>query len=152
MSICDSNKSPMVDAFASSLCLQMSAAFPSAEVEFDGENVTLYHSGGDERFVHVVVDFTCLSGDDVGFVAVHARPDHVLEKHWVEVEHEDLRITRALTVADGVCFEDGDGSDGDEYADGFGNTVWTFSFPSDKDRIAALAVGVSALCAGVFAV
>jgi hypothetical protein len=129
------------DAFAASLGARMSVAFPLAEVEFDGENLVLYHRAPDGRFVHALVDFTCL---DTGTVAVHARPDHVFSPHW-----EDVGDDRRVLVVDGTRF-DGDGSGGDEFEDGLGNTVWCFDFSEDKDRIAALAVRLASLSAAYF--
>ena len=137
----------MVDAFAASLGAKMSAAFPKAEVGYDGQNVTLYHET-DNKFVHVVVDFTCLDEANKGAVAVHARPDHVFRPHWdEEIDHDT--ITRTLFTSN-FRFEGGDGSDGHEFPDGLGNTAWMFDISTDEDTIASLAVTLAKLSAAAF--
>jgi hypothetical protein len=136
----------MVDAFAISLGARMSAAFPLAEVEFDGQCLSLYHHVSYERFVHAVVDFSCLDEDNEGCVAVHARPDHLFRPHWEENE-----ACRTLVTVEGVRFEGGDGQDGHEYPDEFGNTMWSFNFPGDEDSIATLAVALATLSTAHFA-
>jgi hypothetical protein len=139
----------MVDAFAASLGAKMSAAFPKAVVRYDGENLSLSFGVSDDNFAHVLVDFTCLDEDDKGTVAVHARPDYVFEPHWQEVDINNT-ITRTLITADGTRFEGGDGSDGHEYPDGLGDTVWMLDISRDEELIASLAVGLAALCAVAF--
>ena len=131
---------PMSRALAASIAGKMSAVFQSAVVRDDGlDGVTLHHPSG----VHVVVDFICLDNENKGSVAVHARPDHVFRPHWEEGE------TRVLTI-NGERFDDGDGTDGHEFEDGLGNTVWMFTLPGEEERIAILAVGLAKLAAARF--
>ena len=142
----------MVDAFISSLGSKMSAAFPTAEIFADGGNLSLeYTAGPGAKFVHIVVDFTCLDEKDTGFVAVHARPDCVFEPHWEEeaVEESDgvdsISMAYRTLVTPATRFDGGDGGDGHEFDDGFGNTMWSFQYPCDEERIAALAVALAGI-------
>ena len=136
----------MVDAFATDLGCKMSLAFPLADVHVDGGGVSLTYKVSGAEFVHGLVDFTCLDEHDIGLVAVHARPDHVFQPHW----EEDANGVRTLIASDAARFEGGDGGDGHEFEDGLGNTVWTFEFPRDAERIAALAVALAGLSARHF--
>lgn len=141
-------KNRMVDAFAGSLGEKMSALFPEAEVQFDGQNLTL-SCASDEKFVLLVVDFSCLDEDDKGTVAVHARPDHVFRPNWEEADDGNGTITRTLFTSD-FRFEGGDGSDGHEFPDGLGNTTWMFDISADEEPIASLAVALATLSAAAF--
>jgi hypothetical protein len=79
-----------IHSFISSLEVSLSAVFPAAYVSFDGQNLSIHfqrsESNGD--FVLLLVDLTCMDEADTGSVAVHARPDHIFEPHWV-VEGKD---------------------------------------------------------------
>jgi hypothetical protein len=123
----------MFEDFAASLTLQMSAAFTSGRVEFDGECIYIVAPG---NFVHVVVDFTC--HDDIGTVAVYAGPDHVFEQHWVHGENGQVVLTGAEGTLSREDFEDG-------------STRWMFEHPNDEARIAALANALAQICAEYFA-
>jgi hypothetical protein len=129
----------MFEDFAASLTLQMSAAFTPGQVEFGGDCITIYHAReAPGEFVHVVVDFTCY--DDIGTVVVHARPDHVFEPHWMD--GVDGQVMLAGSHGEPT---------GEDFDDGYGNTLWMFEHPKDEARIAALANALARICAEYFA-
>ena len=93
----------------------------------------------------LLVDLTCMEEEDCGRVAVHARPNHLFEPHWV-MENG----SRTLVLGDGQRFAGGDGADGEEFADGHGNTMWVFDFPEDEGQIASLITGLVGIAVGYF--
>ena len=141
-------QSPTIHSFISSLEVSLSAVFPAADVSFDGQNLSVYfrrsESNGD--FVLLLVDLTCMEEEDAGSVAVHARPDHIFEQHWVVEGRDEENEGRRTLILPGRRFVDGFFNDADEYEDGHGNSMWLFTFPQDEgqisDLIAALA-GIS---------
>jgi hypothetical protein len=56
-----------------------SGIFPEAELDFDGNNLSIYykHSDSSGDFMHIVADLACMGEDGSGAVAVHARPEHI---------------------------------------------------------------------------
>ncbi len=131
--------------FISSLEITLTTLFPSAEISFDGHNLSIHHKRSSRDFVLLLVDLTCMEENDHGRVAVHARPDHLFEKHWV-VENG----SRTLVLGDGQRFEGGDWVDGVEFADGHGNSMWMFDFPEDEGKISSLITGLVGISVGYF--
>jgi hypothetical protein len=129
-----------------SLQQRLSLIFLDAEVEFDGENLSIYFKQSDASgdFVLILVDLTCMEEDDSGRVAVHARPDHIFSP-MISIEADD---SRTLVLGDQQWFVDGDWMD--EHDDGHGNTMWAFEFPADESRIAELASGLVRIAADYF--
>ena len=136
-----------IHSFISTLEVSLASLFPASEISFDGANLTIYYKRSDASgdFVLLVVDLTCMEEADRGSVAVHARPDHIFEPHWVVEDDE-----RTLVLRDGQRFEGGDWVDGEEFADGHGNGMWILEFPEDEGRIAALVAGLAGIAARHF--
>lgn len=130
--------------FVASLLPRLKAIFADAEVDFDGENLTVYykHSGASGDFVQILVDMSCMTEQDAGAVAVHARPDHIF------VSHLDQGIT--LTLENHEPFVMDSQVDGSEFPDGHANNMWMFEFPENSDRIANLASGLVRIAADYF--
>ena len=145
-----------IHSFISSLEVSLSSVFPAADVSFDGQNLSIHfrrsESNGD--FVLLLVDLTCMEEEDAGSVAVHARPDHIFEPHWVVEEEEaagnhSSSSSRTL-ILPGQRFVDGFFDDADEYEDGHGNSMWMFTFPQDEGRISDLIAALAGISAGYF--
>jgi hypothetical protein len=136
-----------VYAFIASLEVSISAIFSAAEISFDGHNLTITYKRSDASgdFVHLLVDLTCMEEEDSGSVAVHARPDHIFAPRWITQDS-----TRTLTLDDETQFAGGDFDDGDEFEDGYGNTMWMFQFPDDKDAISKLVCGLAEVSSDYF--
>lgn len=134
--------SDLLPAFVAGLRARMSRAFPAAGVSWDAEDGNLsltYPRGDDDRraagvnFVHLLVDFSCVDDDD-GLVVIHARPERV----FLGAVASDAALLGA------TC----DFSGADDFDDGLGNLMWTFSFPADGGRIASMAEQLAAVGAG----
>ena len=134
-----------IHAFISALENTITALFPAAEISFDGQNLSIHHKRSSENFVLLLVDLTCMEEAEHGRVAVHARPDHLFEPHWV-VENG----SRTLVLGDGQRFAGGDWADGEEFADGHGNSMWMFDFPEDEGQIASLITGLAGIAVEYF--
>ena len=104
-------------------------------------------SDADGDFVLLLFDLTCMDEDESGCVAVHARPDHIFQPHWV-IENEH----RTLTLDNNQRFTGGCSTDDDEFPDGHGNCVWMFRFPDDTDQIFELFCGLVKISADYFAI
>ncbi len=134
-----------IHAFISALEVTITALFPAAEIGFDGNNLSIHFKRSSDDFVLLLVDLTCMEETDWGCVAVHARPDHLFEPHWV-MENG----SRTLVLSDGQRFAEGDWVDGQEFADGYGNSMWMFDFPEDEKKISSLVTGLVGIAAGYF--
>ena len=138
-----------IHSFIASLESKVSSVFPAAEVSFDGNNLSIYFKRSDTSgdFVMLLVDLTCMEEEDSGCVAVHARPDHIFKQHLI-IENEG----RTLILGNERRFTGGDWTDGDEFDDGHGNSMWMFMFPRDKEIISDLIAGLSEISADFFTV
>lgn len=138
-----------IHTFISSLEVSLSSVFPSAEISFDGENLSVYfkRSDADGDFVMLLVDLTCMDEENVGSISVHARPDHIFEPHWI-MENE----SRTLVLENGHRFVDGTFDGSEEFSDGHGNSMWMFEFPDDEADIAELIIGLASISASYFGV
>lgn len=131
----------MLNAFVATLRTRTSHIFTSTDLDFDGQNLSLFyrHSGTNGGYVHLIVDFTCMED---GHVTVHARPDHIFERY---ITGDDDALT--LTLDDEQPFTGGDSIPGWEFDDGHGNILWTFDFPNESDRISNLFIGLAKIAA-----
>ncbi len=132
-----------IHTFISALEVTITALFPASDISFDGNNLSIHFKRSSDDFVLLLVDLTCMEETDRGCFAVHARPDHLFEPHWV-MENG----SRTLVLGDGQRFAGGDWVDGEEFADGYGNSMWMFDFPEDEERIFSLVTGLIGIAAG----
>jgi hypothetical protein len=138
---------PSIGDLISSLEVSISAIFSAAEVNFDGQNLTITYRRSDASgdFVHLLVDLTCMEEEDGGSVAVHARPDHIFSPFMITEGS-----CRTLTLEDQTRFAEGYFDDEGEFEDGHGNTAWMFKFPDDAAAIAKLVCGLVKIAADHF--
>ena len=124
-----------IHTFISSLESSITSIFPASEVSFDGNNLSIFFRRSDASgdFVQLLLDLTCMEEEESGCVAVHARPDHIFEPHWA-LENG----SRTLTLGNQQRFTGGDWTDGEEFDDGHGNSLWMFRFPHDEDILPVL--------------
>jgi hypothetical protein len=138
-----------INTLISRLENRLTVIFPAAEISFDGQNLTASFERSDAlngEFVLLLFDLTCMEDAESGSVAVHARPDHIFEPHWV-IENE----RRTLVLENQQRFTDGDFTDDGEFPDGHGNSMWIFNFPNDEERIADLFCGLAKISSDYFA-
>ena len=133
--------------FVASLQCRLSELFHDAEVEYFGDNLTVWFKNSDASgdFVHLLIDMTCMKAEDRGCIAVHARPTHIFDP----VITVETNGSRTITLENHESFVDGDWSD--EHEDGLCNFMWMFEFPDDSHRITVLACGLTKIAANYFA-
>ena len=129
-----------IHTFIASLEANLSTIFPAAEVIFDGQNlsITFFRFDENDDFVHLLVDLTCMEEAESGSIAVHARPDHIFAPRFITDGS-----SRTLTLDDSTVFAGGDFDDGSEFEDGFGNTMWMFQFPEERNTMSELVCGLA---------